>query len=600
MTFNPAIMDHNQGYPELDFVECDGSSYGSIVQVPKEKVFKRMWYEKEWFKDFNGDGNWDVVIEKWDNTNKKWVFNTTMTLEEWNAIPDYQKLIDQRRIKQSNNPEVDGNDDADIYGPAIVQEFTYMTVDTLINPIMVKAGSELLIPMAHDPTNPYRGLNSFDADGDGVRDAVRVESEQTLIRSLGHCIDQDGKLEAMNSNATELDGDEQVVFVLGPKELTKSTKLQFFDYYLELVKVSQAGDSYGVTINVKSNSGGGDTRTLATFTGVDWQIGDALVVGDQPIAGKKPVFYVKLLDADYGTQTVTVEVGRMFGQTHANSEVNPWSGQKVFIVDGVYYNVVAVKTQDNCFKYITFRQKLPKVDIKVFGKHLERWDAGEYPLPELPPFNEYHEILVDVQAGWGDEPECQQDKIGPKTPTPRPPLNITYVTEDEEWRFLGELKEIYNETINETDGDIEDEYWNVEWFHTQPMQYTAFVVPPGELYLMTLAWYAPQAEITLWDHQPDGPVGNWTYDRVKFWYDPLDNTDIYINRVGDLPPVVLTIADYYNMPSHGGDSYAYINTDEVINAVYDYLTEAGPFAPGADPAFTKTDLLNYVMQYLAQ
>ena len=608
MTFNPAVMDHNQGYPELDYIRCDGY----IVQTPAEKVFKRMWYEKEWFKDLissNTPGEWDVVIEKFDGS--KWKYHTVMTLAQWNAIPDHEKIIDKLRIKQHNNPSLpNGSPDpdfkttADIYGPAIVQEFTYMTIDSTEyatgSPLMVAAGSKILIPLAHYGGTPYRGLNSFDADGDGIRDPVRVESEATL----GIDIDLDGKIELMDEDWIELNGNEQVVFVLGPKRLNTGTKLQtetklqFFDHVVTLESVSVAGPTYSVQIRVEDNEG---ISARGSTVNMDFAANNVKtfyrgVVKNAPSA-EQPAFYVRLLSADAASQTACVEVGRMFGQTHANIEFNPYRAQKMMIVDGVFYNIVAVKaTPENCFKYITIRQKLPKVPIKIFGFELKQWLPGET-LPELSPFNQDHEILVDVQPGWGPAPVCQLDKIGPKIP--RPPLTITYVKEDEEWRFLGELKEIYNETWNEQTG-IEDEYWNVEWFHTQPKQYTAFTVPVGELYLMTLAWYAPQACTTLWNGHPDGPVGSWTGDRVKFWYDPFDNTDIYINRVADIPAVELTIAAYYNMPSHGGDGYLYISTNEVINAVMDYLTDAGPFAPGADPAFTENDLLDYLMQYLAQ
>jgi len=104
-------------------------------------------------------------------------------------------------------------------------------------------------------------------------------------------------------------------------------------------------------------------------------------------------------------------------------------------------------------------------------------------------------------------------------------LKITYVEEGEEERFKGELKEIYNETCEH------EEFWNVEWFHTQPQQYTAFVMPEDQLYLMTLAWYAPESSIHIWNHEPDRPVAYYTGERVKFWYDPADNTDIYVNRI---------------------------------------------------------------------
>ena len=203
MTFNPAIMDHNQGYAELDFAGC--GIYG--VQRPQEKVFKRMWYEKEWFKDHDRDGCWDVVIDKYNLLTGKYEYNRTMCLKDWNIIPEWIKIKAGLRIREWNNDPRINDSNVDIYSPAIKQEFAYMFLDDERMPIMIGNGSDVLIPMAHDPANPYRGLNSFDADGDGVRDAVRVESEATL----GLDIDHDGNMEPMDSFGIGLSGDETVV-----------------------------------------------------------------------------------------------------------------------------------------------------------------------------------------------------------------------------------------------------------------------------------------------------------------------------------------------------------------------------------------------------
>ena len=146
--------------------------------------------------------------------------------------------------------------------------------------------------------------------------------------------------------------------------------------------------------------------------------------------GRGP-FYIKLLGVDYNTEhtSATIEVGRMFGQTYANIGANDRWNQKAFIVDEVFYNVVAIKTKvvDGVeqFKYIVIRQKLPKDEIKLYGKHLKVWAPGEL-LPELPPFNMNHEIIVDVLTGQS-VPANMQDKIGEKIPAN--PLEITYVVE---------------------------------------------------------------------------------------------------------------------------------------------------------------------------
>ena len=516
MTFNPAIMDHNQGYPELDFVECGVHS----VQRPQEKVFKRMWYEKEWFKDHDRDGCWDVVIDKYNPSTGKYEYDRTMCLKDWNIIPEWIKVKAGLRIREWNNDPTINDSNVDIYGPAIKQEFAYMFLDDERMPIMIGNGSDVLIPMAHDPANPYRGLNSFDADGDGVRDAVRVESEATL----GLDIDHDGMITPMGGVGIGLSGDETVVLVLGDKYIAQGGTIQFFDHVVTLKDVQELGAVGRALFDVCDNEGGGSQRCKEN---VMLRLGQvAFFYRAKPGSpAERETFYLRLLSADAGSKTAVIEVGRMFGQTYANIGANPYWSQKAFIVDEVFYNVVAIKAQDNCIKYIVFREKLPKLPmpIKLYGKHLKIWAPGET-LPEMSPFNMPHDIIVDVQnsSSW-TMPHSQQDKIGPKQE--RGALKITYVEEGEEERFKGELKEIYNETCEH------EEFWNVEWFHTQPQQYTAFVMPEDQLYLMTLAWYAPESCITIWNHEPSIPAAYYTGERVKFWYDPANNTDIYVNRV---------------------------------------------------------------------
>jgi hypothetical protein len=429
-------------------------------------------------------------------------------------------------------------------------------------PIMIEKGSDVLVPMAHDPANPYRGLNSFDADDDGVPDAVRVESEATL----GFDIDHDGIIEPMDSDGIELSGDETVVLVLGDKYLNQNDAIQFFDHVVTLKDVFGLPGGQAI-FDVCDNEGGGSLRCTKNVPLTPGQI--VFFYRAKPGSpAERETFYLRLSSADAVSNAAVIEVGRMFGHTYANIGANPYWSQKAFIVDEVFYNVVAIKAQDNCIKYIVFREKLPKLPIKLYGKHLKVWTPGEI-LPEMSPFNMNHEVIVDVQDSW-TMPHSQQDKIGPKERRPpleicyvceceeerfkphsqqdkigpkerRPPLEICYVCECEEERFKGELKEIYNETHGDwirkafcnkpTPRQTLEEFWNLEWFHTQPQQYTAFVMPEGQLYLMTLAWYAPESSITIWNHEPSVPAAYYTGERVKFWYDPADNTDIYVNRV---------------------------------------------------------------------
>jgi hypothetical protein len=417
----------------------------------------------------------------------------------------------------------------DLYAPSILQDFTYMFADQETMPRMIQNGSKVLIPMASYV--PNNGIDSFDADGDGDRDALRIESEATL----GMDIDGDGTLEPMDGDGIELSGDETIVLVLDSTRLVANTSedtLQLFDHIVTLEDVYNVP---GLTAEIRvCDNEGGDQACEDISLGIG-QVAYFYRGGD---AGGEPTFYIKFLTGDAGADEARVEVGRMFGQTYANIGANPYWSQKAFMVDCVLYNVVAIKAQDNCTKFITIRQKLPKMPIKLFGKDLCVWGPN-VTLPELPPFNEEHEILVDILPTQFI-PGSMQEKIGVKIP--RPPLVINYTEEDIEPRFKGSLLEIYNETLKENNGDggIEDEKWVLEWFHTYPEQYTAFRVPAGELYLMTLAWFAPEAETTIWNCDSTKPLANYTGDRAKFWYNPADPTDIYVTKTdgGYVPPVI--------------------------------------------------------------
>ena len=429
VTFNPAIMDHNQGYPELIFLD---PSNGNTVQRPQEKVFKRMWYEKALFKDdyqAQANGHWDVVIEacKPLDPRKTCQYVTTVQLDDEQAIQD--QLEAGNRIREHNNDPSLG----DTYAPAIEQEFAYMTLNDIRMPIEVQSGSHILIPMAHQADPKYRGINSFDAANKGVKDAVKVESEKTLNMD----IDGDGIMSSMDTDGTDVSGDESIVLVLDNKKLSKNDKLQFFDNVVTLKDVMTTPAS--IAYDICDNEGGGSQNCARD---------QVLKVGDvakyqRGMNDVKGPFYIKLIAVDQNNNQAVIEVGRMFGQTLANIGANPRWNQKSFIVDEVFYNVVAIKTKVvngiEQFKYIVIRQKLPKEEIKLYGKHLGFWSPNEI-LPELPPFNMNHEIIVDVLRNQA-LPANMQDKIGEKIPAN--PLEITYVVEAKEPRFQGQLKEIY-------------------------------------------------------------------------------------------------------------------------------------------------------------
>jgi hypothetical protein len=321
VTFNPAIMDHNQGWPELIFLD---PANGNTVQRPQEKTFKRMWYEKAWFKDdylTEANGHWDVVIEacKPLDTAKTCKYVTTVQLDDEKTINDH--LAMGHRIREQNNDPNIG----DTYAPAIEQEFAYMTLNDIRMPIMVKSGSHILIPMAHQANNAYSGINSFDAANKGVKDAVKVESEKTL----GLDIDNDGILSSMDTDGKDVSGDESVVFVLDNKRLAANDELQFFDNKVILKTVFTNPASIGY--NICDNEGGG---SLNCANDEVLNVGQVAKYQRGMIDNRGP-FYIKLIAVDTNTKEAVIEVGRMFGQTLANIGANGRWNQKAFIVDEV-------------------------------------------------------------------------------------------------------------------------------------------------------------------------------------------------------------------------------------------------------------------------
>ncbi len=506
VTFNPAIMMHNGlngelAWPQLVYLLPNGNT----EQSPKEKVFKRMNYQKDWFKDDYNDkanGHWDVVI-----VDKNGNYVTTVALDDEKAI--HAQLELGNMIKENNNDITKG----DTYAPAIVQEFTYMTLSSNTMPILVQNGSHILVPMSNDPKISQYGINSFESViGSGVKDAVKVESEKTL----GMDIDGDGIKSAMDTDGKEVSGDEKIVLVLDNKNVKKNDQVQFFDNVVTVTDVYDSPASIGY--KVCDNEGGIPACSPPQSLGVG-QVAEYRRGQPNP----NGPFYIKLVAVNTGTGHAIIEVGRLFGNTLANVGQNPLWNEKAFIVQGVFYNVVGIKARDDTFKYIVIRQKLPKEDIKLYGKHLKVWLPGPTnPLPELPPFNTEHHIVVDV-VDTQSKPTSVQDKIGDIITAPA--LVITYKSEDIEKRFLGELKEILNETNFK-------ELWNVEWFHTLPWQYTEFVLPKGQKFLITTAWTAPEAVTHIWDG--NGSVDEKPLvkhgDRLKFWFDPSNARPLFVNN----------------------------------------------------------------------
>ncbi|NLS77400.1 MAG: hypothetical protein GXY76_09105 [Chloroflexi bacterium] len=271
---------------------------------------------------------------------------------------------------------------------------------------------------------------------------------------------------------------------------------------------------------------------------------------------------------------------------------DPWF-LKRFYVDGHEYTVSAIYTRgagtpysyecdldlDNNgqvdlqpapdyseFMYITLRTPIPKVPV-IIEQHSVRLQHY-MPLDKLsvlPPFNYEHYILADINALDAFTELYSRDMfigklIGPVAPILQKngpfPYNVEgcersysdpsemdhfYVREVDNPQYTGQLLELYGE---EMVGDAEElEYWYAMRYHTMPDQYTEFVFPDiaesrtgaddPDLYLLTSAFYAPQAEYERWiQSQTTGVYEQWTNDRVKFWFDPAIGGKKYKDELG--------------------------------------------------------------------
>jgi len=600
VTFNPIIMYHNDpdwnndGNTDTVFADMIKNDYYDA----SEKVFKRMWYEPlEWYKDepYNAisrpdahPGVLDVVL----TDGSTWV-----PITEFEDVEYVARLIDSGVwIEPSNSDDTKG----DIYAASIKQEFTYMMLSSSVKPqpnfAPTGGGSSMLIPMASRVNG--NGIDSFYADGDNTPDRVIIQSEVSLrdiVRYRPMIMDNDGIPETLSNDGLELSGDETLILTLDEKLMQKNDEIQFFDHMIKLVGVTGSPEDGAARIEVyyMGDATGPKYKTTVNLREDE----NAFFSMGIENTGENPQgpFFVRVIIPDYGREKAVVLVGRMFGSTHANIGDNAQWNQKQFYVDGVCYNVVAIKTDgQEGFKYITFSQKLPKYPVKIpnHTQHLKQWTECPTILPEMPPYNMNHDLVVDIQPDWS------HDKIGPVREAP--PLEICWVRETEEPRFHGELKEIYWETtdiLNES----ELEHWTIEWFQTIPFEFTSFMLPPENgVYLVTSAFYAPEAAYHIWDNDPEVALDSGEGARLKWWFNPDDPKDLYVNP----PPTikVWAIEDWYDAAEHGGNNDGDICYDEMewVNAVRDFTFAFGtgtyPFGSGG--IFDVDDLVGLFTRYL--
>jgi len=347
MTFNPVYMSRDNS-----FDDPLRGLYGQIAIETldaREKAFMRMWYEPQYY--------------------------------------------DKIRIADTN-----------IYSfPAVMQEFSYMFLDTNDQPTHGRPGaSNFVFPMATgadelprpDPATgqlpPGRlpsfgyGLTTFDSNFDGTPDITRVHSEYSLNQFLNTVeLDFDGNgtgLDFLDPNAPSpiMDGDEMVVLAVQNIQMSIGDSAQFLDYMVTLEDV--ASTPLGVAqaqLQLWFTGGGlfpqpGGGYSLqplpvpAPWSTTDLEVGDAAVAGRtrnyvrRVAAGTDNLsavdggWFVYVNSVNRLQQTATVTIGRALGATYSAIDNNamghdlepgdPWY-LKRFFVDGHEYNVVAIRAE---------------------------------------------------------------------------------------------------------------------------------------------------------------------------------------------------------------------------------------------------------------
>ena len=442
-------------------------------------------------------------------------------------------------------------------------------------------------------------------------------------------------LDPLDRDGVALTGDELLVLRLDPKTLDlnlgdreHSNAIQFLDHMAVLRSMTTQPN--GATFDIywtgsfaprylgTVNLGQGDAL-LANVNGAPQVVRhrDSTVAnsGGNLCAYPNGPWFLYLEASDAPDNRATVIVGRALGTTYAPMEAaafdandtstEPW-WLKRFYVDGREYNTVAISTRSSgtpipsntganggngCayvpapptypvpadpteFTSITIREPVCKgPDIFLFQHSvtLQCYLPGER-LPSLPPYNQEHYILADVQAitqfatTEGQvpylgplvgpvSPILQDAEVRPATGATTPPAAYTgsypgigvgpytdpagnsffYVAEDREPQFLGELSERYAQGLPPGTTGGNPEYWYSQHFWTLPDEYTAYILPnipettpplPStqrpvnpDLYLLTSSFLAPEGEYRRWTYNSPVPVDTVGH-RVKFWFDP--------------------------------------------------------------------------------
>jgi hypothetical protein len=428
--------------------------------------------------------------------------------------------------------------------PTIVLESTYMLVgSTKKEPVIGSAGSmTLAFPLAEVPGQI--GLGTFDADGDGLADLVKVAKVE-------------GATPVPFWKTTRGTVAFEKLFELQP-----GGSIRFLDHALTLESVDE--DLVGnplCQVNITYVGNVNDHTVRSVLLG-----GSTTYFNRHNLELSAP----KHPEATWYARAVAVS---KTGERPIRCKLvigKELKAGDTFYTEGLRYDVAAVEVVDadgdrkaDKFGYITVRTSIcKKIDdnsdtIRDNSVVTTQWivciPKGE-PLPLNPPFNEQHDIVDDI-----DLPEINStggpadmfadfklehlinmsfDEERERILRNQIPLNITWINESKEPRYHTNLLEVLGEKWRGNKGLEPLAVW--DWFHVQTMpdQYTEFILPKDELnlgplhndYLITTSWYALNS--LLYDHGIAGPakLGGKKIPRVSFVYDGNTSTGLYINE----------------------------------------------------------------------
>jgi hypothetical protein len=450
----------------------------------------------------DADGTWH---------GKDWYLYNQADLEYKETIwdPDFQEMLwwSVDELQGDNPYELYGRDDWQILDPndeihpSLMQEFTYMFVNPYNMPDHGQPGtSSFAFPIGttwDHLWDPFGyGLETFDADFDGIEEICRIHSEQSLAKVTGVEADfnGDGFLQQLDIDGIELTGDEIVVFAADNINLFEnpipgqSKWAMFLDHMVEVTRVTedQVTFRFWKTGGTAAGNVPGDFGTYSLRPGEmalvrhgDMRMiipaGGGNTVGNNPGWDLDPdgAWFVYLQGHDDNADRCVVTLGRALGRTWTVMDQDnhdpdlqpgdPWY-MKRFYVDGHEYDVVAIKTvcertykeEDFEFKYITIRTEIPKYaeepdDPVIIEQHSVQKQhyvvCEDHPkgnISVMPPFNYDHTCKRDIQEGWSDPGWLSDHDYKGEVIKNKPPVIIHLQDETREPQFKGELKEKYD------------------------------------------------------------------------------------------------------------------------------------------------------------